>query len=366
MNGSTLIDHHKNIDALLSNQILNTRRFETILVTLNQLNETIGAYSAYLLRQTTASQLNHTRLTQLDTNRDIIYIPSSMSSGKSNFLLYKSLIDALERTEMYEPLNLYIIASTDPIVRYRWIVGISLPFPVCVYKIKTKSVAFIWKIDEKENSTTIEKKNLEIVGSIDSNLPTYHTRAMKNKAIALFKNTKKWSKEKITSLYNIITGGETADRVESMNTIEEKIISGMEIEHIFDEEEIEYFERKGKFTNFWTSVDSLIQEYTTPHERRHGSLTYVSPLAPSLRALMDMSCEKMAKLFPGDKNNIVPSFEWFRRQFTPRNIYSRIASTYTGRFNATYGLQQRLLRKSHPDQHYGAKQLCYFKEHASR
>lgn len=363
LNGNKLAHHHKNIEALLRTPIFQTRRFEALASELSQLNDCIGGYSAYLLRQVTISQINHSRLTQLDTNREIIFIPANVSSGKSHFLLYKTLIDALEKLNFFEPLNLYTIASTDPLTRYRWIVGISLPIPVYVYKLKHKSVAFIWKIDTNED---IERKNLDIISQIDSNLPIFHTRAMKNKALALFKNTRTWSKEKITTLYNIITGGETADRQESMNTIEEKIIKGMEIEQIFDEEETECHMRQGKFENFWKSVDSLIDEHTTPHERRHGSLSYISPIAPSLRSLMDMSRQKMIELFPGDKNNAVPSFEWFRRQFTPRNIYTNIANTHTGRFNATFGLQQRLLRKSHPDQHYGAKQLCYFKEHASR
>lgn len=79
-----------------------------------------------------------------------------------------------------------------------------------------------------------------------------------------------------------------------------------------------------------------------------------------------MATNKMQQLFPRDPLNLVPSFEWFRRQFTPRNPYSNISKTLTGLFNATRGLKHRLLRKSHPDHHYGTKQLCYFKEHVSR
>lgn len=59
-----------------------------------------------------------------------------------------------------------------------------------------------------------------------------------------------------------------------------------------------------------------------------------------------MATNKMQQLFPRDPLNLVPSFEWFRRQFTPRNPYSNISKTLTGLFNATRGLKQRLLRKS--------------------
>lgn len=365
INGDRLAIRHKAIDKVLSNKIIRAERFEAIFLAISQLNDSIAAYSSYLMRQFVNSQENHARTKPLDCNRDIIEVPAS-NNGKAHLSLYKSLNDTLESLENYEPLNLHTVAPDDPRSRYRWILGISLNFPVQIYKIKNKSIAFIWKIDKDDGHVDIQKKCLDIVQRIDLNIPFYHTRAMKQKATQLFMNDKHWTNEKLTTLHNLITGGETNDYHQSISTMKDKLETGMEVSQVFEEEETERLNRKGKFENFFQSVDSLIKDHTTPHERRHGSLSYISPLAPSLRALMEMAICKMKNLFPEDENNLVPSFEWFRRQFSPRNVYSNVSKTFTGRFNATRGIQQRLLRKSHPDHHFGAKQLCYFKEHAAR
>ncbi|PKY38623.1 hypothetical protein RhiirA4_451634 [Rhizophagus irregularis] len=55
----------------------------------------------------------------------------------------------------------------------------------------------------------------------------------------------------------------------------------------------------------------------------------------------------------------VPSSEWIRLQFWPKNIYTKTAIQYTGRFNISYKVQRRLLRKSHPDAHYCAALFRY-------
>lgn len=366
LKGDKLGLRHKAMDKVLSNQIIHSRCFESIFANLSQLNITIAAYSTFLMSRHVTSNENHARSKPLDSNREIIDLPAATSTGKTHLILYKSLSDSLQSLECYQPFNLLTIAPNDPVSRYRWIIGISLKFPVQLYKIKNKSVAFIWKINPNDSNSTVQNKSLEIILDIDRHIPIYHTRAMKQKAVELFTSHKKWSQDNITSLYNMITGGETDDLDESKKTINEKLASGMEINDIFDEEETEQLNRKGKFQNFWDSVDLLIKDYTTPHERRHGDASYISPLAPSLRALMDMAKLKMDEMFPQDKNNCIPSFEWFRRQFSPRNEFANTSKYFTGRFNAKRGLQQRLLRKFHPDQHYGAKQLCYFKQHASR
>lgn len=366
LNGNRLALRHREIDNVLCNSTLNSRRFEAIFLEVTGLSDTISAYSSHLLRQSVSTQENHARTTLLPLNKELVDIPAARKVGKSYWALYKPLEDALQMLSNYEPLNLLTISPDDPVARYRWLVGISLKVPVKVYRIKDKCIAFIWKFDANDHSSVVEAKSLDLIVAIDSNVTINHTRAMKKKATEMFKNIKHWTKADLTTLYNIMTGGETPDKDESVAIIKDKLEAGMEIDQIFNEEETEGLSRKGKFENFWKSVDSLIKDHTTPHERRHGSMSYISPLCPSLRALMETAKLKMQELYPGDVNNLVPTYEWFRRQFSPRNVYTNVSSNHTGRFDAKRGLQQRLLRKFHPDHHYGAKQLCYFKEHASR
>lgn len=109
-----------------------------------------------------------------------------------------------------------------------------------------------------------------------------------------------------------------------------------------------------KFAHFWKAAEAV----------RHGETSWISPLCVSLKDLMSKCEAKMEALFPESDENFVPSYEYFRIQFTPRNSRSHVAKRYYGRFDVKFGLQKRTLHKSHVDQHYGAKQFQYLKQMA--
>lgn len=121
-----------------------------------------------------------------------------------------------------------------------------------------------------------------------------------------------------------------------------------------------------KFAHFWKAAEAVLAEndYTVAEERRHGETSWISPLCVSLKDLMSKCEAKMVALFPESDENFVPSYEYFRIQFTPRNSRSHVAKRYYGRFDVKFGLQKRTLHKSHVDQHYGAKQFQYLKQMA--
>lgn len=123
---------------------------------------------------------------------------------------------------------------------------------------------------------------------------------------------------------------------------------------------------RGKFTNFWAAVDAVINEndLAVAHERRHTETSYISPLCTSLRHLTELCTTKMESLFPDSINNHVPSLNYFRLQFVPKRLNTKISNTYYGRFKLKFGLQTRTLRKAHPDQHYACKQWKLAKEFA--
>lgn len=123
---------------------------------------------------------------------------------------------------------------------------------------------------------------------------------------------------------------------------------------------------EGKFANFWKAAETVLaaNDYAIAEERRHGETTWISPLCVSLNDLMRRCEEEMEKIFPESEHNLVPSYEYFRLQFVPRNNHSQIAKRYYGRFNVKFGLQKRTLHKAHIDQHFGAKQFQYLKSMA--
>jgi hypothetical protein len=62
----------------------------------------------------------------------------------------------------------------------------------------------------------------------------------------------------------------------------------------------------------------------------------------------------------------IPSDEWIRLQFLPKNPFAHAAIQYTGKFEIKYKVQTRVLRKEHPDGHYCAAIFRYLREFAIR
>ena len=50
----------------------------------------------------------------------------------------------------------------------------------------------------------------------------------------------------------------------------------------------------------------------------------------------------------------IPSLQWLRLQFWPRNVSLRTASTYTGRLKVKFMIQARQYRIAHIDAHYAS------------
>lgn len=93
-----------------------------------------------------------------------------------------------------------------------------------------------------------------------------------------------------------------------------------------------------------------------------GRPSWISPLC---RDLVEKSENKMEELFPDSDKFFIPSYEYFRLQFTPRNSTALVAKRYYGRFNIKFGLQKRTLPKFNVD-YYGANQLQYLKAMAGK
>ncbi|PKY59934.1 hypothetical protein RhiirA4_483093 [Rhizophagus irregularis] len=75
------------------------------------------------------------------------------------------------------------------------------------------------------------------------------------------------------------------------------------------------------------------------------------PVAISIQELRKSTIEHLKAKHDEEKFSTisVPSSEWIRLQFWPKNIYTKTAIQYSGRFNISYKVQSRLLRKSHPE-----------------
>lgn len=112
-----------------------------------------------------------------------------------------------------------------------------------------------------------------------------------------------------------------------------------------------------KYDTFWEEckkyLDNVVE--TVVDDRRHGEQTHLAK-AISVRDLL----EQVTKQCP--EGTAVPSKQWLRLQFWPKNPTSKSALQYTGNLNVKFMVQPRQLRKEHIDSHYCAALFRYLKE----
>ena len=117
------------------------------------------------------------------------------------------------------------------------------------------------------------------------------------------------------------------------------------------QELISYFGRLSSSSNL-----ALLREFTAVQERRHGDVTYMAK-AISVNDLI----QEVSKMCPEEP---VPSNQWVRLQFFPKNPQAKTASQYKSRFNVKMMVQKRQFRLDHPDSHYCAASFRYMREYA--
>ena len=102
-----------------------------------------------------------------------------------------------------------------------------------------------------------------------------------------------------------------------------------------------------------------LNERTAVHERRHNVVTYMAK-AISVCDLV----EQVAKRCP--ECTAIPSEQWVRLQFWPKNPQRKAASQYTKRLPVKMMVQKRQFRQNHMhmDSHYCAAIFQYVCEYA--
>ena len=107
------------------------------------------------------------------------------------------------------------------------------------------------------------------------------------------------------------------------------------------------------FNEFWDELALLVEEVNPAvDERRHGNVLHM-PIAISICDLRQKVLERLQlKHEEGNQFPEIPSIEWIRLQFFPRNPYCSISLRHTGKLNVKFAVQRRQLRKSHIDSKY--------------
>ena len=119
------------------------------------------------------------------------------------------------------------------------------------------------------------------------------------------------------------------------------------------------------FERFWDELSFYLEEITPACDDRRHSSTLHMPIAISVSNLRDIIEGRLSSKFPSE-DIAIPSVEWIRLQFSPRNPYAANSIRNTGRFEVKFAVQKCQLRKSNPDSKYVMVLLKYVREYAVR
>ena len=147
---------------------------------LLRLADNLRKYSTYLEDRLDSSQEAHERKTaRTDVDEWMVYPASGMSPTKA--ARYKPLHDALQQPKPYEPIFINEYAPTDRRRRNDYLKELVFPCKTVRYTYTGAStfVHFIWKTDITDSETQIQQRNDDNKVKIKTELPVYHSRAMR-------------------------------------------------------------------------------------------------------------------------------------------------------------------------------------------
>ena len=162
-------------------------------------------------------------------------------------------------------------------------------------------------------------------------------------------------------IYKDLTGDLSAPETSEQRVIDEKVKTALELQDpdiITDLRE----HNQGqpiKYSLFFDEAKKYIENVveTAVDDRRHTDIQHLAT-AISVRDLLNQVKDKCPDGTP------IPSEQWLRLQFAPKNPSSKASLQYTGNLHVKYQVQSRQLRKSHIDLQYASAIFRYMKDFA--
>lgn len=159
----------------------------------------------------------------------------------------------------------------------------------------------------------------------------------------------------LREIYRRLTGDMSASETSDQALVDAKIrlIIDLQDPSIVDDLRQHNPGRPPKYEKFWEECRKFLNHEveTAVDERRHGQLTHLA----KAMSVQDMLQQVSQKCPPGV---LIPSKQWLRLQFWPKNPTTKTALQFTGKLDVKFMVQARQLRKWHTDAHYCI--LCMF------
>ena len=184
-------------------------------------------------------------------------------------------------------------------------------------------MTFLWRLppdDSSEDSTSTAKA----ITCLNNKQKLYYTRKMRRDFLVQYSQFVKAPTSVLRHMFKELVHDSSAAACTIEQQADERVAKA--IVELQDPELImDLRKNNGKiqssFEEFWSELQKYLDEIITPvNERRHGDTMYL-PIAISVRDLHEIVSERLTKEFPGEEK-LIPSEEWLRLQFWPRNPYT--------------------------------------------
>ena len=194
---------------------------------------------------------------------------------------------------------------------------------------------FLWKTDFAASLDTLSSKATVITTKILQNMPKYHTRQMRREFAHLCGMLADVKPAFLREMYRMLTNDNSAASNDTTAEVDQRIkmmIDMQDPEVVVDLRENNPG-RPSKYEPFWEEAAKYIEEVsqTAVHERRHGEkdVMYMATAMSASHLL-----EEVAKRCP---NTVpIPSEQWLRLQFWPKNATTKASLQHTGRLHVKY------------------------------
>ena len=359
----------KNLVHLLYDHLLvaslSTPQWSVFHSATTSLANNLNSYLEYLKSQSTKMKIHHS-VSNFVVKDNVSVQLLMKASPKPSECLY-ALDTQISLKDPYEHLYIGDFMPSDRRERYYFVQelrkGLSRPCVLCTCSIggPVGNHLFLWPLPDHVTMEAALNENQKVITLIQKDTPVFHRRAFRRKLISAFgRISPKTNLATFREFYRAATGDQTSRLTTAESEIDERLREAVEMEDvdvIVDLRELNKG-RSSKFTGFWDKMKVFLNESSAVHERRHGGTTYLAK-AISIRDLID----QVSQICPEEP---VPSEEWVRLQFCPKNPHAKVASQYRCQFDVKMMVQKRQFRRDYIDSHYSAAVFRYMREFAIR
>ncbi|PKB96241.1 hypothetical protein RhiirA5_435175 [Rhizophagus irregularis] len=257
---------------------------------------------------------------------------------------YDDISSILHNSDYYELISLDTYLSDDKRARYDFILNLEVDSAFTLYQYYhgnyLGTLNFIWKLPDFDDRSKTKESQLILLAN--KMVPIFFTRQMKKNVIEKYSLIAKLTPSIWNKLLQDLSGDSSSSSNELTKEMQDRIQTVLDLQ---DPEII---------------LDLRI--VPAVHDRRASSVLYL-PIAMSISDLKKIIIQKLESKYGAPLNSeiCIPSDEYIRLQFWPKNPATQTASQYTGRFNIKYKIQTRQLSKFHPDAHYCAALFQYMR-----